>query len=295
MFISTTRTTIATSTTIDQCFRDMGVSHKYLSMRISHTYTLRSFAIPSCKGFSTVSEANPELERLRDVEGLPAWRRWGPYLSDRQWGTVREDYSPTGDPWAYFPFAHAHRRAYRWGEDGLAGISDEGQRLCLARRALERPRSDPQGTSVRPGQRRREPRRGRQGTLLPPRCHADALVFEDALQVSAGAVPVRASCARRTAAAAGTTRNSSFSTPASSTTTATSTCSWNTPSPARATSSCASPRTTAARTPRNCTSCPLSGIATPGAGTPKKCVPRSSRPTHAHALAPRMGRVPFRL
>src|SRR5438132_843199 len=74
------------------------------------------------------SRPNPELARLRDIEELPSWRRWGPYLADRQWGTVREDYSPDGNPWAYFPFAHAHRRAYRWGEDGIAGISDDGQR-----------------------------------------------------------------------------------------------------------------------------------------------------------------------
>jgi hypothetical protein len=77
-------------------------------------------------------DANPELDRLRDLDELPSWRRWGPYLSDRQWGTVREDYSPTGDPWGYFPFAHAHQRAYRWGEDGIAGISDDTQRLCLS-------------------------------------------------------------------------------------------------------------------------------------------------------------------
>ena len=77
-------------------------------------------------------EPNPELDRIHDLEELSSWRRWGPYLSDRQWGTVREDYSSSGDPWAYFPFAQSHRRAYRWGEDGLAGISDERQRLCLA-------------------------------------------------------------------------------------------------------------------------------------------------------------------
>ncbi len=53
-----------------------------------------------------------------------AWRRWGPYLSARQWGTVREDYSPDGDAWRHFPFDHAHRRAYRWGEDGIAGLTD---------------------------------------------------------------------------------------------------------------------------------------------------------------------------
>ena len=62
----------------------------------------------------------------------PAWRRWGPYLSDRQWGTVREDYSATGEAWDSFPHDHARSRAYRWGEDGLLGISDEGQRLCFA-------------------------------------------------------------------------------------------------------------------------------------------------------------------
>ena len=53
-----------------------------------------------------------------------AWRLWGPYLSGRQWGTVREDYSADGDAWAYFPFEQAHARAYRWGEDGLGGICD---------------------------------------------------------------------------------------------------------------------------------------------------------------------------
>ena len=54
-----------------------------------------------------------------------AWRLWGPYLSERQWGTVREDYSADGDAWDYFPHDHARSRAYRWGEDGLAGICDE--------------------------------------------------------------------------------------------------------------------------------------------------------------------------
>jgi len=65
-------------------------------------------------------------------EGRAAWRRWGPYLSERQWGTVREDYSPGGDAWNYFTHDQARSRAYRWGEDGLAGFSDEKQRLCLA-------------------------------------------------------------------------------------------------------------------------------------------------------------------
>src|SRR5216117_1478435 len=61
-----------------------------------------------------------------------AWRRFGPYLSERQWGTVREDYSPHGNAWEYLPHDHARSRAYRWGEDGLMGISDNHQRLCFA-------------------------------------------------------------------------------------------------------------------------------------------------------------------
>jgi hypothetical protein len=60
------------------------------------------------------------------------WRAWGPYLSERQWGTVREDYSENGDAWSYFSHDQARSRAYRWGEDGLAGISDDKQRLCFA-------------------------------------------------------------------------------------------------------------------------------------------------------------------
>jgi hypothetical protein len=60
------------------------------------------------------------------------WRRWGPFLSERQWGTVREDYSPNGDVWHYFPHDHARSRVYRWGEDGIAGICDRHQHICFA-------------------------------------------------------------------------------------------------------------------------------------------------------------------
>ncbi len=66
------------------------------------------------------------------INGGTAWKFWGPYLSERQWGTVREDYSAGGDAWRYFPHEAARSRAYRWGEDGLAGISDWKSRLCLA-------------------------------------------------------------------------------------------------------------------------------------------------------------------
>ncbi|HTY71075.1 MAG TPA: glucosidase [Actinomycetes bacterium] len=73
-----------------------------------------------------------ERDRLEQArEGVP-WRRWGPYLSERQWGTVREDYSENGDAWNYFSHDQARSRAYRWGEDGLAGISDDKGLLCLA-------------------------------------------------------------------------------------------------------------------------------------------------------------------
>lgn len=76
----------------------------------------------------TAEERRLEQDRNRHAY----WRRWGPYLSDRQWGTVREDYSVDGNAWAYFPHDHARSRAYRWGEDGIAGISDNHQRLCFA-------------------------------------------------------------------------------------------------------------------------------------------------------------------
>src|SRR5881392_623986 len=66
------------------------------------------------------------------VNGAAEWRRWGPYVSERQWGTVREDYSPFGTAWEYFPHEHARSRAYRWGEDGIAGLCDRQQRLCLS-------------------------------------------------------------------------------------------------------------------------------------------------------------------
>jgi hypothetical protein len=67
-----------------------------------------------------------------DKAGKENWRHWGPYLSERQWGTVREDYSPGGNAWEYFPHDHARSRAYRWGEDGIAGFSDDCQQLCLS-------------------------------------------------------------------------------------------------------------------------------------------------------------------
>jgi len=81
----------------------------------------------------TSSIETTEQMRLNDARelGIP-WKKWGPYLSERQWGTVREDYSQNGDAWNFFTHDHARSRAYRWGEDGIAGISDDKQHLCFA-------------------------------------------------------------------------------------------------------------------------------------------------------------------
>lgn len=75
---------------------------------------------------------NPERLRLVETRKDLAWKLWGPYLSERQWGTVREDYSPNGNSWFYFPHDMARSRAYRWGEDGLGGFSDRSQQICMA-------------------------------------------------------------------------------------------------------------------------------------------------------------------
>ena len=79
-------------------------------------------------GQATSAEHIRLRTRFDDREG---WKRWGPYVSERQWGTVREDYSSHGTAWDYLPHDHARSRAYRWGEDGIAGVSDVDQRLCL--------------------------------------------------------------------------------------------------------------------------------------------------------------------
>src|SRR5258708_33430967 len=84
--------------------------------------------------------APPEVERMNIERGRlaectaksPAWKKWGPYLSERAWGTVREDYSPHGNAWDYFPHDQARSRTYRWNEDGMAGICDDRQTFCFA-------------------------------------------------------------------------------------------------------------------------------------------------------------------
>ena len=79
------------------------------------------------------ARTNPEEKRLGEANARrQAWRKWGPYVSERQWGTVREDYSADGDAWNYLPHEHARSRAYRWGEDGIGGFCDAKQHLCMA-------------------------------------------------------------------------------------------------------------------------------------------------------------------
>jgi len=94
-----------------------------------------------------------ERQRLEeDAKRDRNWKRWGPYLSERQWGTVREDYSEHGRVWESFPHDHARSRAYRWGEDGLLGICDREARLCfaLALRVLFEPLAFGDGHRVTP-------------------------------------------------------------------------------------------------------------------------------------------------
>jgi hypothetical protein len=81
---------------------------------------------------AATAEAAERARLAEDTRGEVSWKRWGPYLSERQWGTVREDYSPYGNAWEYLSHDQARSRAYCWGEDGIAGISDDTHRLCLA-------------------------------------------------------------------------------------------------------------------------------------------------------------------
>ena len=180
----------------------------------------------------TTEERRLEEARLRQVH----WKRWGPYLSERAWGTVREDYSADGDAWEYFPHDHARSRAYRWNEDGLAGICDRHQELCFAL-ALWNGR-DPILKERLFGLTGNEGNHGEDVKeyyfyLDSTPTHS---LHADALQVSAGGVSLRATSSTRTAAAAATTRSTSCSTPASSTTTATSTSSSSTRRPTPKTS-----------------------------------------------------------
>ena len=213
-------------------------------------------------------EEHVGAEHLRlqeDARREQNWKRWGPYLSERQWGTVREDYSPHGDAWDYFPHDHARSRAYRWGEDGLLGICDRECRLCFAlalwngRDPILKERlfglTGPEGNH---GEDVKECYYYLDAT--PTHSYLKALY-----KYPQARVPVRAARRREPPARHGASRSSSSPTPASSTTTATSTSSPSTPRP-RPTTSCIR-ITVANRGPgarRRCTCCRRSGSATPG-------------------------------
>ena len=168
--------------------------------------------LPGCSGksFRVAEHLTAEHRRLSDSAARRAdWKNWGPYLAERAWGTVREDYSPSGDAWNHFPHDHARSRAYRWNEDGLAGFCNRFQNLCLSLALWNERDPYPQGTPLRPGQRGRQPRRGRQGILLLPRRRAEPRLHADALQVPAGGVSLRPAATRRTGGGAGPSASSS--------------------------------------------------------------------------------------
>src|ERR1700734_2078516 len=138
--------------------------------------------------------------RLEDgLKQSSPWYTWGPYVSERQGGTVREDYSQDGDAWSYLPHDQARSRAYRWGEDGLAGFSDVEQRLCLGL-ALWNGRDPPQGAAVRADRPGGQPRGGRQGALVVPGRAAEPRLEPVALPLPAGDLPLRAAPAGELAA-----------------------------------------------------------------------------------------------
>src|SRR5262245_63322821 len=101
--------------------------------RHGHTRLRHSVKTDNVNALTRGQTMNAEEIRLQEAREQKAdWKKWGPYLSERQWGTVREDYSDNGDAWNFFTHDHARSRAYRWGEDGLGGVSDDKQRLCFA-------------------------------------------------------------------------------------------------------------------------------------------------------------------
>ena len=179
----------------------------------------------------------PEHRRLEEARtGRVPWKAWGPYLSERQWGTVREDYSDDGDAWNYFTHDQARSRAYRWGEDGIAGICDERQRLCLALALWNG--ADPILKERMFGLTNGEGNHGED--VKEYWFYLDSTPTHSYLKClykyPQRGVPVRRPRRHERRAAASRTSSTSCSTPASSTRTATSTSSSSTPRPRPTTS-----------------------------------------------------------
>ncbi len=229
-----------------------------------------------------------EQERLAEarVRGV-TWKKWGPYLSERQWGTVREDYSDNGDAWNYFTHDQARSRAYRWGEDGLAGFSDDKQRLCFAL-ALWNGR-DPILKERLFGLTNSEGNHGED--VKEYYFYLDSTPTHSYMKYlykyPQRGVPLRRPGGDEPRGAAATSSSTSCSTRASSRATATSTCSSSTPRPGRRTCWCRSPRPIAGRRRRSFTCCRPCGSATTGRrGYPSRPRSRcSSRSTDRRARA----------
>ena len=206
-----------------------------------------------------------EESRLQQArKGTSNWKKWGPYLSERQWGTVREDYSEEGDAWNFFTHDQARSRAYRWGEDGIAGISDDKQRLCFALALWNG--KDPILKERLFGLTNSEGNHGED--VKEYYFYLDSTPTHSYMKYlykyPQAAFPYADLVETNRRRSTGTTWSMNSSTPASSRTTATSTSSWNTPKPVRKTSWCGSRRPTGDRTRPNCISCRRCGSGTTG-------------------------------
>ena len=207
-----------------------------------------------------------ERTRLEDArEWDSPWRKWGPYLSERQWGTVREDYSQDGNAWQYFPHDHARSRAYHWGEDGLAGFSDLKQRLCFALALWNG--NDPILKERLFGLSNGEGNHGED--VKEYYFYLDSTPTHSYMKWLTSTRRLRSrtttSC-RPMPSVRGRTTSTSSSTAASSTKIATSTSSSSMPSRRRKNALSGSPSRTGARRPRRFTCCQPCGSATPGPG-----------------------------
>ena len=233
-----------------------------------------------------------EQKRLNDARetGIP-WKKWGPYLSERQWGTVREDYSENGNAWNYFTHDQARSRAYRWGEDGLGGICDDKQRLCFAL-ALWNER-DPILKERLFGLTNSEANHGED--VKEYYFYLDSTPTHSYMKYlykyPQREYPVPRPDRDQPADDHGKSSSTSCSTPASLTTTGTLTCSWSTPRRARKTSSSASPCTIVGLKRPGFGSCRPSGSATPGRGARKQPKPslREVGPGAIQATHPELG------
>ena len=235
-----------------------------------------------------------EARRLGEARRGVAWKEWGPYLSERQWGTVREDYSDNGDAWSYFSHDQARSRAYKWGEDGIAGICDDHQRLCLAFAVWNG--VDPILKERMFGLTNAEGNHGEDvkeyyfyldatptSSYLKYRYRypLDEYPYADLLRTNAEPRPPRIS-------------STSCSTRESSTTTGSSTSTSSTPRPLRTTSTSASPCRIAARHRRTCTCSRRCGSATRGGWTDRRA---SSPPATRRVITvshPELGELELR-